>query len=353
MPSPPRCRRGPSLPPGSGDGRGRELHRCPTSAPKWLRPSGSGLVTIPQERVGLAVVLAGVLGAITWNMVTWWFGLPSSSSHALFGGLVGATLVGGYEVLWDGISKGRHPDDRLPSVGLVLGFGAMIAIMWIFRNGNPRKLNRGFRVAQSISAAGMSVGHGMQDAAKTMGIVVLACTSVVSKTTPVTFPNGFSCRRRRFWPRAPTPVVGASSKPSVVRSSTWGPLKVSRPKRSPAVSCTRTRWCSEPHLHDPHHHLGDHGCRYDERPGRGPLGRRRQHRSWPGFSPSPPPVQLPPVCTSSFVPSSDKKPSLNPPVGPVFGAHRPLHFNEASGTRQGSKAASCISFRVEAAGIVR
>ncbi len=142
---------------------------------KVAQTVGSGLVTIPQERVGLAVVLAGVLGAITWNMVTWWFGLPSSSSHALFGGLVGATLVGGYEVLWDGIfEKVVIPMIASPVVGLVLGFGAMIAIMWIFRNGNPRKLNRGFRVAQSISAAGMSVGHGMQDAAKTMGIVVLA-----------------------------------------------------------------------------------------------------------------------------------------------------------------------------------
>ena len=136
---------------------------------------GSGLVTIPQEPAGLAVVLAGVLGAVTWNLITWWFGLPSSSSHALFGGLVGATLVGGYEVLWGGIrDKIIIPMVASPIVGLILGFAAMIAIMWIFRRGNPRKLNRGFRIAQSISAAGMSLGHGMQDAAKTMGIVVLA-----------------------------------------------------------------------------------------------------------------------------------------------------------------------------------
>ncbi|WP_415648588.1 inorganic phosphate transporter [Stackebrandtia soli] len=136
---------------------------------------GTGLVTIPQERVGLAVVLAGVIGAITWNLVTWWFGLPSSSSHALFGGLVGATLVAGFDVLWGGIiEKVIIPMIVSPVVGVILGFGVMIALLWIFRNGNPRRLNKGFKVAQSVSAAGMAVGHGMQDAAKTMGIVVLA-----------------------------------------------------------------------------------------------------------------------------------------------------------------------------------
>lgn len=136
---------------------------------------GSGLVTLDQTSNGLAVVFAGVTGAIAWNLVTWWFGLPSSSSHALIGGLVGATLVAGYQVHWDGIfEKVLAPMVVSPIVGGLLGFAVMIAIMWVFRNGNPRKLGRGFRVAQSVSAAAMSVGHGMQDAAKTMGIVVLA-----------------------------------------------------------------------------------------------------------------------------------------------------------------------------------
>ncbi|ADD39960.1 inorganic phosphate transporter [Stackebrandtia nassauensis] len=136
---------------------------------------GGDLVHIPQEFSGLAVVLAGVLGAITWNLITWWFGLPSSSSHALFGGLVGATLVAGYDVLWAGIlEKVIIPMVASPMVGFVLGFIVMIAIMWIFKRKNPRKLSRGFKIAQSVSAAAMSVGHGMQDAAKTMGIIVLA-----------------------------------------------------------------------------------------------------------------------------------------------------------------------------------
>lgn len=136
---------------------------------------GNELVSLPQTSSGLAVVFGGVVGAVAWNLITWWFGLPSSSSHALFGGLVGATLVAGYEVLWSGIvAKVLVPMVVSPVIGLVLGFLFMVAIMWMFRNRNPRRLNRGFRIAQSISAAGMAVGHGVQDAAKTMGVVVLA-----------------------------------------------------------------------------------------------------------------------------------------------------------------------------------
>jgi inorganic phosphate transporter, PiT family len=137
---------------------------------------GSGLVGLPTGRASLGVVFAGVAGAICWNLITWYFGIPSSSSHALFGGLVGATLLAaGGEVKWAGIvEKVIIPMVASPLVGFTLGGLVMLAVMWIFRNGQPGKLNRGFRVAQSISAAAMSVGHGMQDAAKTMGIVVLA-----------------------------------------------------------------------------------------------------------------------------------------------------------------------------------
>jgi PiT family inorganic phosphate transporter len=137
---------------------------------------GSGLVELPTGRASLGVVFAGVVGAICWNLFTWYFGIPSSSSHALFGGLVGATLFAtGGDVLWHGIvGKVIVPMVASPLVGFTLGGLVMLAVMWIFRHGQPGKLNRGFRVAQSISAAAMSVGHGMQDAAKTMGIIVLA-----------------------------------------------------------------------------------------------------------------------------------------------------------------------------------
>jgi PiT family inorganic phosphate transporter len=137
---------------------------------------GDGLVKLPTGIPSLGIVFAGVVGAITWNLITWYFGLPSSSSHALFGGLVGATLFAtDGTVEWDTIiEKVLIPMVASPLVGFALGFGVMIALVWAFRRGNPGRLNRGFRHAQTVSAAAMSVGHGMQDAAKTMGIIVLA-----------------------------------------------------------------------------------------------------------------------------------------------------------------------------------
>jgi PiT family inorganic phosphate transporter len=136
---------------------------------------GSGLIEPPRTVGGLGLVLAGVLGAIAWNLLTWYFGLPSSSSHALIGGLVGAALVGGETVKWSVIlDKVVVPMVLSPVAGFVLGFIVMVAIMWIFRTGRPGKLNRGFRWAQTVSAAAMSIGHGLQDAAKTIGVIVLA-----------------------------------------------------------------------------------------------------------------------------------------------------------------------------------
>jgi PiT family inorganic phosphate transporter len=136
---------------------------------------GSGLVELPTGVDSLGIVFAGVVGAITWNLITWYYGLPSSSSHALIGGLVGATLTASHSVLWRGIGEAVVlPMILSPLVGFGLGYAVMIAVQWIFRNGQPARLNRGFRWAQTASAAAMSVGHGMQDAAKTIGIVVLA-----------------------------------------------------------------------------------------------------------------------------------------------------------------------------------
>ncbi|GGQ42601.1 inorganic phosphate transporter [Couchioplanes azureus] len=137
---------------------------------------GDGLVKLPIGIPSLGVVFAGVVGAIAWNLITWYFGLPSSSSHALFGGLVGATLFATHgTVEWGTIvEKVLIPMVASPFVGFLLGFLVMVVIMWTFRRGHPGKLNRGFRVAQTISAGAMSIGHGMQDAAKTMGIIVLA-----------------------------------------------------------------------------------------------------------------------------------------------------------------------------------
>jgi PiT family inorganic phosphate transporter len=141
---------------------------------------GDKLVELPIGLPSLGVVFAGVVGAICWNLLTWYYGIPSSSSHALFGGLVGATLCAGLfhldaTVLWGGIiTRVLIPMVASPLVGFLLGALMMLAVMWVFRHGSPAKLNRGFRRAQTVSAMAMSIGHGMQDAAKTMGIVVLA-----------------------------------------------------------------------------------------------------------------------------------------------------------------------------------
>jgi PiT family inorganic phosphate transporter len=136
---------------------------------------GSGIIEAPTGTGGLLVVGAGLIGAITWNLVTWYFGLPSSSSHALIGGLIGAALASGTVVKWDGVvDKVVIPMIASPIVGFSLAFLVMIAIMWLFRRAHPGRVSRGFRWAQTVSAAAMALGHGLQDAQKTMGVIVLA-----------------------------------------------------------------------------------------------------------------------------------------------------------------------------------
>jgi inorganic phosphate transporter, PiT family len=136
---------------------------------------GKGIIDAPQGTHGLVVVCAGLIGAITWNMVTWYFGLPSSSSHALIGGLIGAALASASLVHWDGVvEKVVIPMILSPLVGFLLASAIMIAIYWIFRKRQPGPTNRGFRYAQTVSAAAMALGHGLQDAQKTMGVIFLA-----------------------------------------------------------------------------------------------------------------------------------------------------------------------------------
>jgi len=129
----------------------------------------------PSGEHALVVVLAALVGAITWNLTTWYFGLPSSSSHALIGGLVGAGLAGGVTVQWDSvIDKVVIPMFLSPVVGGLLAFLLMVAILWAFRRAKPGPTQRGFRMAQTVSASAMALGHGLQDAQKTMGVIVLA-----------------------------------------------------------------------------------------------------------------------------------------------------------------------------------
>jgi PiT family inorganic phosphate transporter len=138
---------------------------------------GSGIIDAPEGSTGLTLAAAALVGAIGWNLLTWWRGLPSSSSHALIGGLGGAALAAGAVVHWRGvIDKVLIPMVLSPIVGLVGGYLVMTAILWVFRRRDPRAVRRGFRYAQTLSAAAMAFGHGMQDAAKTAGVVLLSLT---------------------------------------------------------------------------------------------------------------------------------------------------------------------------------
>src|SRR5213079_3667377 len=132
---------------------------------------GSGLVDI--HVVTFAVIFAGLIGAIAWDLITWYYGLPTSSSHALIGGYAGAAVT---KAGWGAIVPGGWTKTILfiflsPLIGLVLGFGIMTSIMWIFRWMPPSRVDRLFRRLQLISAAAFSLNHGANDAQKTMGII--------------------------------------------------------------------------------------------------------------------------------------------------------------------------------------
>jgi len=127
------------------------------------------------QREGLIIVLGALLGAATWNLITWWLGLPSSSSHALIGGLVGAGLMASTTVKWGGIvTHVIIPMFASPLLGFGLGYLVMRLVMRLLRNMPYHRTMRHFRLAQTVSAAAMALGHGLQDAQKTMGIIVMA-----------------------------------------------------------------------------------------------------------------------------------------------------------------------------------
>jgi len=136
---------------------------------------GQEIIHTPNGTGGLVVVFSALIGAIVWNLLTWWLGLPSSSTHALIGGLVGAGLGAGTGVKWHGVlEKVVVPMALSPIMGFALGYLLMVAIYWAFRRVRPQAVNRGFRQAQVLSTAAAAFSHGTQDAQKTMGIITLA-----------------------------------------------------------------------------------------------------------------------------------------------------------------------------------
>jgi len=129
--------------------------------------------TVDPAVVTPGIVLAALLAALVWNLLTWWFGLPTSSSHALIGGFVGAAVVsdGPKAVVVAGVAKTAAFIVISPMVGLILGALSMLAVSWIFRRSTPRGVDQLFRRLQLGSAAAFSLGHGSNDAQKTAGII--------------------------------------------------------------------------------------------------------------------------------------------------------------------------------------
>jgi PiT family inorganic phosphate transporter len=143
----------------------------------------------------LYVLMCALLGAIVWNLITWYLGLPTSSSHALLGGYAGAGIAAfrGYHGLLKTEVWVRTIEFIVlsPLIGMVLGFGLMVAVHWIFRRATPKTVDKFFRKGQLLSAAAFSLGHGGNDAQKTMGIItaVLAAGGLVAYGPNGTIPK--------------------------------------------------------------------------------------------------------------------------------------------------------------------
>jgi PiT family inorganic phosphate transporter len=148
----------------------------------------AGIATTPSGDDGQIVVAAALIGAITWNLVTWRAGIPSSSSHALIGGLIGASVAasGTASLNVDGIvGKVIVPLIASPLLGIAIGFALMVILLNVFRRAHPRRINERFRRLQVLSAAYMAFAHGSNDAQKTMGIMTLALVTAGILAEPV------------------------------------------------------------------------------------------------------------------------------------------------------------------------
>jgi PiT family inorganic phosphate transporter len=134
---------------------------------------GTGI--IDARAVDPHVIFGALMGAIVWNLVTWWAGIPSSSSHALIGGLVGAGVAkaGIGVIVWGGLTKTTAAIFLSPAAGFVLALFLMLMVSWLFMRSTPWLVDRVFRTTQFVSASAYSLGHGGNDAQKTMGIIAV------------------------------------------------------------------------------------------------------------------------------------------------------------------------------------
>jgi PiT family inorganic phosphate transporter len=144
-----------------------------------------GKGTIDPAIVDHYVVFGALIGAIAWNVITWYYGIPSSSSHALIGGLAGAAMAkaGTGSLVWAGIGKVIAFILVAPLLGFLLGGALMVVVAWLNNRSTPRKVDKSFRRLQLVSAAAYSLGHGGNDAQKTIGIIwMLLIAAGISKT---------------------------------------------------------------------------------------------------------------------------------------------------------------------------
>jgi PiT family inorganic phosphate transporter len=134
---------------------------------------GTGIVAA--EVIDVAVIFGALMGAICWNLLTWWLGLPSSSSHALIGGLAGAGMMKGgtAAIVWSGLGVTGAAIVLSPLLGFCLALMLMLAVSWIFVRSTPSAVDNTFRLLQLVSASLYSLGHGGNDAQKTMGIIAV------------------------------------------------------------------------------------------------------------------------------------------------------------------------------------
>jgi len=162
-------------------------------APKVANTISKIVIIDPSDPAFMYVVLAGLIGAIFWDLVTWWFGLPTSSSHALIGGLMGAGIAyKGMEIShWYKIVQTATFIPLAPLIGFAAAFLLMVIVYWVFRRWTPKKVDGLFRKGQLVSAAMYSLGHGGNDAQKTMGVIVaiLVAAGIFSSETQLSLAH--------------------------------------------------------------------------------------------------------------------------------------------------------------------
>ena len=164
-----------------------------------------GKGTVDPQFVDYYVIFGALIGALAWNIITWYYGIPSSSSHALVGGLVGATVAksqSGAPIVWEGFGKILAFIIISPLVGMLIGGLLMVLVAWIFRNKSPHQAGKFFKSAQLFAAGAYSLGHGGNDAQKTIGIIwLLMITAGVATKDQSTLPMWvvYSCYFAIAW----------------------------------------------------------------------------------------------------------------------------------------------------------